>query len=349
MPEDPKTPDPAAEIWGGPTSRWRLLCAGFIGGILSPMVRPLQEFLAVRHYPAEIGLDYWLLAVFLGFLGLGLVVVLKETEALKALTLGLSLPAFLISLGGAVQNSGDKAATGPTAVPARVESQGGLGGIPFFSASAYADDAATPGNIPGRMLELAAVDQPFAYRADLLDTSGRVVSSFAVLEKNSPLVTRALPAEVTGIRFVIGESQSVTYPVGGQPGWTIGIALHADIQRKLGLAQALGKAPELQAQISAEVEPRPKAVAGLQGWIFLGNHDRSGWGIQTVDTGEAIPKAGDIVKVLAPVNVRDAARSKQPRLGIVSSGQRVKLLSDPQGAGAFWAQVEVQPDSPAAN
>ena len=67
---------------------------------------------------------------------------------------------------------------------------------------------------------------------------------------------------------------------------------------------------------------------------------RSGRGLQTVE-GDALPRNGDTVKMVVPVNVRDAARSKEPRKGIVSSGQRVRLLGDPQGPGAFRAPVEV--------
>src|SRR5712691_5664350 len=84
----------------------RLITAGFIGGLMTPMIQPLQEFLKSHRFPSEFGLGYWLVGAALGVLGAVMVWLLKEADVKKALVLGLSLPAFFTSLGGAVQNTG---------------------------------------------------------------------------------------------------------------------------------------------------------------------------------------------------------------------------------------------------
>src|ERR1700736_5999995 len=90
----------------------KILAAGFIGGVMTPLLSPLKEMLASHRTPSDFSFAYWILAVVLGVLGLVMVWVLSETDVKKALVLGLSLPAFFTSVGGAVQN--DKPAGGPT-------------------------------------------------------------------------------------------------------------------------------------------------------------------------------------------------------------------------------------------
>jgi hypothetical protein len=66
----------------------RFIVAGFIGGLMTPMIQLLQEFLKSHRFPSEFGLGYWLVGAALGVLGAIMVWLLKDTDAKKALALG---------------------------------------------------------------------------------------------------------------------------------------------------------------------------------------------------------------------------------------------------------------------
>src|SRR5713226_3083696 len=78
----------------------RIIVAGFIGGLMTPLIQPLKEFLAFHHTPSDFGIGYWILGFGLGVLGSVMVWLLNETDVKKALILGLSLPAFFTTVGG---------------------------------------------------------------------------------------------------------------------------------------------------------------------------------------------------------------------------------------------------------
>src|SRR2546422_105064 len=86
----------------------RLIVAGFTGGVIAPMLHPLNAFLASHQVPSDFTVGYFLFSLGLGVVGAVIVWLFDETDIKKALVLVVSLPAFLNTLGGAVLNTGAK-------------------------------------------------------------------------------------------------------------------------------------------------------------------------------------------------------------------------------------------------
>jgi hypothetical protein len=240
-----------------PTDMVRLITAGFIGGLMTPMIQPLQEFLKSHRFPSEFGPGYWLVGAALGVLGAVMVWLLKETDVKKALVLGLSLPAFFTSLGGAVQNTGAPITT--AAHGASIEGRGAAGIVSFFVTSAYAQPSpsATAAS-PARSLKLSRAAPAFAYTVDMLDARGKVISTFdAKAAEPSPL-TLPLPDSATAVRVTAGGA-SLTKNFNATPGQTVEVSLRGEsFRRKFDVAQVFGKTPDLvPEQLSAEINVRP--------------------------------------------------------------------------------------------
>lgn len=347
----PRSQKPAPEPNGGipqntSENSWDVTLAGFIGGVIAVLMRQIREFFSAGHVVTKFDAEVWGFVIGFGLLGALLVRIFKEPNAGKAFVFGIALPSFLINLGAGVQNDPQKKSDSQVRPePSAAEIHGSaFGMLSLLAPSAYAADPVAPWSVPDRTLEIVTVDDRFAYHAELLDAGGRTIKPIDVPLGASALYRTEVPAEAASIRFGSGEKVLVKDFTKRVPGIVIGIALRVKFERSVGVAELLGKNPETTRTYSAELEEREKAPVGLKGWVFLGNRDANGWGIQTIDSGNVLPKAGDVVSVAIPVNVRDAARSKQPRIGIITSGQRIRLLTDPQGPGAFWAQIEVVPD-----
>jgi len=314
---------------------------------MTPLIPPLEEFLSKHHYPPDFGIIYGITAVVLGGVGALMVWLLKETDTKKAIVLGLSLPAFFTTLVGAGDKGDDKPITAPSTI--NTDSKGAIGILSFFAPTAYADDAVPDTQLAtkrDRTIEIVIDRQRFPYRAELLDAGEQVVEAFDVASEDSELVSRTIPSNAVAVRFASGDSVSEKVSFKDAPaGSTVSIVLDATFERKFSFAQALGRAPENNATFSTQLEVRPKAKAGLQGWIYLGQHSVQGWSFRTVDASQAsIPKAGDVLSVVFPVNIRDAMRSKHSRLDILSVGQKVKILEVNPNQQVVWAKIEVQPE-----
>ncbi len=328
-------------------NKWDVMIAGFVGGVLAVLMRQIREFFTAGHVVSKIEGEVWAFVIGFGVLGALLVRIFREPNAGKAFVFGIALPSFLINLGSGVQNDPQQKPGNSQPKPAtEFQENGGFGLFSIFSSSAYAQEPAAAGaswSVPGRTLQIVTVDESFAYHAELLDANDRKIKDIDVAANRSTPYTMAAPPEAAAIRFGSADKVIVKRFANKTPGITIGVALRVKYERSVGVAELLGKNPETLPVYTADVYEWKKAPAGLKGWVLLGNHNDSGWGLQTVDTGARIPKAGDEVKIIVPVNVRVAARSKQQPKGIISIGQHVRLLGDPQGPGALWAEVEVLP------
>jgi hypothetical protein len=238
------SPNNAAITWG-PRDTVRLLVAGFVGGLMTPLIQPLQEFLKLHHYPSDFGAGYWLIGAALGALGAVMVWLLKETDVKKALVLGLSLPAFFTSLGGALQNSGgDK--TSATVTNASIEERGAAGILSFFVTSAYAQPAPSPIAVASARSLKVTREGEFAYRLELLDDKGNVISTpLDVKASESSPVTLPLRDNAVGLRFTAG-SAVASQGFNAKSGQTVDVTLKGEgLRRQFDIAQVLGKTPDL--------------------------------------------------------------------------------------------------------
>ncbi|HVV73751.1 MAG TPA: hypothetical protein VHI52_19960 [Verrucomicrobiae bacterium] len=325
----------------------KLLFAGFVGGLLTPMIHPIQEFFVTYRYPSDFTVAYWFFGMALGILGALMVWLFNETDARKALVFGLSLPAFLFGFGASIQNgaSGDKSSHAPNT---EVHPNGTVGLLDFFFSSAYAQE---PSPSPAsqtpsyqRTVEINISGQPFSYHVDFLDTQGSVVgASFDVDQANSELVARPVPDNAASIRITAGGTP-LEKKLDSKPGQTIEIDLEGTFQRTFSVAQVFGKTPDLVGTLSAKLVPRPKAPAGAQGWIFIGRFKDGAWAnVRTID-GIDMPKVGDVHQITYSANMRDGPGSSSPQHPtVISVFQRVKIVAVQAVNDATWAQVQVLP------
>jgi hypothetical protein len=247
-------PPPAGDPLNNPSATWerkdapRLLVAGFLGGLATPLILPVQEFLRSHHYPSEFSLGYWILGAVLGGVGALMVWLLKETDVKKALMLGASLPAFFTSLGGAVQNSGANlsAAVNGLTTPASLEE--GVAGkmVSFFVTSSYAQSTPSSTATPSARSVNVTRTAPFAYTLELLDARGNAISpprEVKVLESSRLRLT--LPENAAAIRFTAGDAVS-TQNITAKSGEAMDVTLQGDgLRRKFDVGQVFGKAAEL--------------------------------------------------------------------------------------------------------
>ena len=318
----------------------RVVVAGFIGGLMTPMIHPLNEFLA--HKPSDFGAGYWFLGAGLGVLGAVLVWLLEETDVKKALALGLSLPAFFMSLGGAVQNTGEQR-------PGTTEESRSLGhpvGMFSLPSTAYAQEptSTAPTAGPKRSVEISIDGQPFAYSVEILDAQGKVIGdTLNVTKAGSLLVAKPLSESAAALRFTAG-GQSLTKAFDGKDGYTVEVTLlGTSFTRKFGVAQVLGKIPDLAPTgLAARIRNREKAPVGKQGWIYVGTLTNGRWDAEHTVEGTSIPRPGDTRQIVYSANLRDAAGSANPPLAVISVFQRVRFLQVTSRDGTTWAQVEVQ-------
>jgi hypothetical protein len=228
---------------------------------MTPMIQPLQEFLKSHHYPADFGATYWLIGGALGVLGAVMVWLLKETDVKKALILGLSLPAFFTSLGGALQNSGGSkiGTTTPTLMHASVAESGATGIFSFFVSSAFAQPAASP--TPRGTLISVKVSRvgTFAYKLEPLDSQGNILSNaLEVKESDSSPVILTLPNNAVALRFTAGDALW-TQGLSAKPGQEVDVTLKGEeLRRKFDAAQVFGKTPELAPEkLRADIKVNP--------------------------------------------------------------------------------------------
>ena len=196
----------------------------------------------------------------LGVVGAVMVWLLKETDVKKALMLGLSLPAFFTSLGGAVQNSAGKvSARTSTAMNASLAENAAEGLFSFFVGTANGQTAPSP-SPEGRQLSIkVARIGTFSYRVEPLDAQGNVLSQPTEEKESEPSPTvLVLPGNVVALRFTAGDA-SWTQGLGTRPDHVVEVTLKGEgLRRKFDIAQALGKSPELTPEkLSAEIEVRP--------------------------------------------------------------------------------------------
>ena len=247
-------PPPAGDSLNNPSATWerkdapRLLVAGFIGGLATPLILPVQEFLRSHHYPSEFSLSYWLLGAVLGVVGAVMVWLLKETDVKKALMLGASLPAFFTSLGGAVQNSGGNLSAAGNGITTSVSIEEGVADKmgSFFVTSSYAQPIPSPTATTSTRSVNVTRTAPFAYKLELLDARGNVIApprEVKVIESSPVKLT--LPDNAAAIRFTAGDAVS-TQNITAKHGEAMDVTLQGEgLRRKFDVGQVFGKAAEL--------------------------------------------------------------------------------------------------------
>jgi hypothetical protein len=317
----------------------RILAAGFLGGLMTPLLPPLKEMLASHHTPSDFSFAYWILAVALGVLGLVMVWLLSETDVKKALVLGLSLPAFFTSIGGAVQN--DKSAGGPTQTqkPAFAPL-----GIILPTANAQEAAPAANGPPPSRSIEISVEGQLFGYKLELLDSKGAVVGeSIDISSTESVMIAKPLSPAVTAARFTVDDQPPVIEKFAAKDGYTVAVTLRGlKFTRRFSFAQVLGKTPDLIPDgVSASVEVKPKTSVGVQGWIYLGVFHNGSWQSEHTVEGADLPKAGESKQIIISANLREAPGLANRALSIIWVFQRIRIIDVTMIRDVAWAHVEV--------
>ncbi|MBA3833146.1 MAG: hypothetical protein H0X34_14880 [Chthoniobacterales bacterium] len=332
---------------GSAKKKLKVLIGGFAGGFATQLIIPLQNSLTSHRFGAIFTTDYWLLGAVFGLIGLVVVWLLSENDVKKAVLLGLSLPSLVANYGAAIHST----APHQNDISAPFEMKGGtglpLGVVPFVGVTAFAQGTPSPvafSKGPSRSIEANIDGQLFSYTMELLDDQGNVVGSAIEADPSkSLLVAQPLPENVAQVRFTAG-SATLVKKLQPKDGFTVDVTLSGDgFQRKFGFAQAFGKPPAVvPAELRAEAHLRPKAPTGLQGWIYVGHQQNGSWDPEHTVEGQNPPAVGETLQIVFAANVRDAARSKNRPLGIVSVFQQVKFLQVQNGNGIIWGQIAVQ-------
>lgn len=227
----------------------RVLVAGFFGGIATPAIQPIQAFLRTHHYPSEFSLGYWIFTIGLGLVGLVVVWLLKESDVKKALSIGASVPAFFISVGGAVQNDqklSEASAAVTTAAAAENSWVDHLSSV--FVSTAVAQTTPAPAASPAASGRIASITRtaPFAYKLEILDADGRSIDQPRAVNALVPSPLKlSLPERAASLRFTTESGASFTQKLDKTTG-EIQVALTGeDFKRRFDVEQLFGKTPDL--------------------------------------------------------------------------------------------------------
>jgi hypothetical protein len=242
----------------------RILVAGFIGGIATPAIQPIQAFLKTHHYPSDFTLGFWLFSGCLGVVGLVLVWLMQETDVKKALALGASLPAFFTSLGGAVQNDQKLSdATAKVTMSAPIERSWAEEIAPLFvsTAAAQTSPSATASASPAPSNRTATITrkEPFAYKLEVLNADGKPIEPARDVNVLVPSPLKlALPDNAATLRFTTDGGGSWMQQLNAGAG-DIDITLSGDdFRRHFDVQQLFGKTPDLVPnRLKAEAAERP--------------------------------------------------------------------------------------------
>ena len=233
------------------SDKFRILVAGFIGGVAMPAIQPIQTFLKTHHYPSEFSLSYWIFGFVLGGVGLILVWLLKETDVKKALALGASLPAFFTSLGGAVQNDQKLNEAAPkVTMGAPVEGSwaGGVSSLFVSTAVAQTTPTATPAPslTPSKRTASITRTAPFAYQLEILDADGKVIGQPREVNALVPSPLKVpLPDNAASLRFTTNGGGSWTQKLDRATGEIEVTLTGEDFRRRFDVQQLFGKTPDL--------------------------------------------------------------------------------------------------------
>lgn len=339
-------------VWDA-SNRTQLLFAGFLGGTLSVLVKPLTAFISTQKFPNLTDPEFWGGTLILGGLGASIVWLWKETDVKKALAMTVGLPAFLTNITGAFQNAGTAAETAPAAVtpPAEIrpleslENDPAVGLLSLFVSTAYAQaptPAPTAGSITNLSVELNS-NEKFPYKVESLDASGAVISSFEVPANKADFYGHPLPPITAALRFHFGGIQSQDYPLQLNPGEsTVEVSFNMTYDTRIGFAQVFGKNPTRIPILKIGIHARAKPAVGQRGWVYLGKWNGSSWNTSYAKPElPSLPQPGQEKIASFPLNIRDAAASTNERLGIVSYGQKFKLLQIKNINNGIWAEMEV--------
>lgn len=320
----------------------RVLVAGLLGGLVGPLMSPVREFLQTHEHPPSFGPEYALISFALGCLGMVMVWLLSETDPMKALALGVSLPALFTNLEGKGPEIKPEKDRKPI-IPFEGSINNAVGMIPFLSTSfAQAAPSSTPLS-PARSIEINVEGDPFSYETEILDSSGKVVEKFDVRAEDSLLKASPLPDSAATARFTVGEV-TATQPIALDKGYTAEVQLRGEkYVRKFSAAQVFGKSPDMvPTALNVLILKRQKAQVGLHGWVFVGKLQDGKWGPYHTIEGTDVPKVGEIRSVVFSVFVRSGKGADNKKLAVASVFQRLRFLSVPDSAGSIWAEVQVE-------
>lgn len=359
---NPKPLTDPDHIWPRRATMGRVLVAGFLGGMVAPMVRTLQTFFSDTSGAAQLDITIAFPAILSAAVGGTFVWMLREEDTMKALILGLTWP-FLITTLASTNSGTDKSkpdnpsaaaatpAPGTQKVNDSIKTGGAVGWIPFFSSSAYAQEPApppAPAPAPARPMraELVTVDTAFPYNVEFLDKEGNVINTQAIEAALPPALTvLPLNPRVSAVRITSGSATSAPVKFTYNDQKTVGIAIRATaFGTVVGGLQALGKkAEKVVTALDLDAEVRPLAKVGTEAYIFLGKRKDNAWAFKVFEANSSeLPEEGDTLTISFPVNMRrDNRGTDTARVAILSVGQQVKVTEQPTGSLGIWAKVKV--------
>jgi hypothetical protein len=264
--------------------------------------------------------------IIYGLLGALLVMIIKERDAMKAVIMGVSAPALIMSALEKAETGGPKDSkdTAPPAFqeqkasnPADAQHPGHTVGLfdLILGTPAYAGEppppppvsanapAATPDKVkamPGRYLEIYSNNEESTFSAVFLDKHGQELDRRPVNPERWH--SFRVPPTAQALRFAYdGHLTPTSYPLNADPNWVqyfdMSLTAASDYN---SLWQYLRKAPGTKVTVDiAEQGVRALVPPATEGWISMGLYVNNAWSAKRYTSYDGPP--GDAVGKTATV------------------------------------------------
>lgn len=365
-----KTAEPGT--WGHKETRIRVVVAGIIGGGASALVAPIKAK-GFHGFLTSGDVETWTLFGGLAILGVLLVWLFKECDINKALCITAGFPALVVNVvsdapkvdasthvvpeAGTVEMAPSRPPSpeGDQAAVRSMPTSSGFNLMALFVGTASAQQPA-PGGMPAtaataRSMEFYS-DAKVPFRLECLDAQKGLLKGWDVTAAESEFKAILVPSGTTYVRVLFHGRASAEEPLRVRPGdgtIEVGVSIRKDASLKW--QDLLGKAAPANLSIKLSVNSRPKAPVGLEGWVFLGSRSGNAWKTTYAEPLKDVVLApGTVLTTTYPLNMRDAAASKNQAVGVLSKGQQFEVQSvSMKGETAAWAKIKVKntnnPDS----
>lgn len=305
-------------------------------------------------------------ALILGLVGGVVVCAMREREYGKAIFLGVSAPALILT---ALHSPTTEKSKYPSNIKIQEESQADKGSkganvwnINPFVSTAYAQiptsKMPSSGTPTQNDVALSGVRSVEVFSRNLDRTFYLIFYS----KQNDELATQQIkaavktqiyaPAGASYLCFAAEDSISQKFKLPKDPATVLDFQVKVTFQEKFSISSFFTQSPKIVAEFEITSEERKKIEPGREGWMYLGMYLVDEWlpNKRHTDLAAAPEKAqGQRVSTAYentffrknPVRPEGVGQDKDP---IMSLGQRVQILEVKQSdnrAGAWWARIKV--------
>ncbi len=325
-------------LWGG------------LGGILPNVVQKAQQLVNSSPDDALEAIIYptFLLGVLLvACIGAIIVAAFREEDSRKALFLGIGAPALIMVVASAPSQGTNSAASSTSTEPVVQEQQSTF--VPWLIGDVYAGDielrrpppVSENNLVPGRFVEVIATGKSESFNIDFLNDRKDLITSASLPNINFGKLP--LPPNASFIRFSKRGESSETFALPLDKDNTKAFLVNVSGEKVYGFWTAFGVAPKITYKFTVEEKMTSPAQPGAEGWAYAGKFDGKHWIGQFFDFIEdALPNAGDTVKVQYPVNLREEGDKDSQWVGELRLGQEVEVLSYQSTDNLnYWIRLKV--------